>query len=73
LAVPKEGDANKEFCTTQRCEVEILRNAGDWVEVRGPLKGDELLIVSGIHRLTNGMMVRVEQQEISLPGDLKKE
>ena len=73
LAMPKEDDASKGFCTTQRCEVEILRNAGDWVEIRGPLQGDEWLIVSGIHRLTNGIVVRVEQQEISLPSDLKKE
>lgn len=74
LATSKEDDVGgDELSRVQRCEVEVLRNAGEWVEIRGPLKGDENLVVSGIHRLTHGQLVRVEQQLVSVPSNLDAE
>ena len=68
LAKSSTNDTADEFATVERCEVEVLRNAGEWVEVRGPLKGDECLVVRGIHRLTHGQVVRVEAQLVSVPS-----
>lgn len=73
LATPQIDEAGSEISRVQRCEVEVLRNAGDWVEIRGPLKGDERLVVSGIHRLTHGQLVRAEQQLVSVPTNLDAE
>jgi multidrug efflux pump subunit AcrA (membrane-fusion protein) len=73
LATPQLDEAGGEISRVQRCEVEVLRNAGDWVEIRGPLKGDERLVVSGIHRLTHGQLVRAEQQLVSVPTNLDAE
>ena len=70
LAKSQTDDSANAFATVERCEVEVLRNAGDWVEIRGPLKGDERLVVRGIHRLTHGQVVRVEAQLVSVPSGL---
>jgi multidrug efflux pump subunit AcrA (membrane-fusion protein) len=69
LAVSQPDSSGKGLSIAQRCEVEVLRTVGDWVEIGGPVKGDERLIVSGIHRLTNGQLVQVVQQSLSVPSD----
>jgi multidrug efflux pump subunit AcrA (membrane-fusion protein) len=69
LAVGQPDLSETALALAQRCEVEVLRTVGDWVEIRGPLKGDERLIVSGTHRLTNGQLVQAVQQSLIVPSD----
>ncbi|MBX3421942.1 MAG: HlyD family efflux transporter periplasmic adaptor subunit [Pirellulaceae bacterium] len=60
IARPEEQPAttaNAVECTAQACQVELLRTTGRWSQVQGTLSDDDLLIVSGVHRLTAGQKV----------------
>ncbi len=43
----------------ERSQVELLRSQGDWSEVRGSISEDDLLIVEGQHRISDGEAVAV--------------
>lgn len=68
LAVPIETEPSSDVALVQRCEVEVLQHSGDWVEIAGPIQGDESVVIQGTHRLTPGQTVRVKEQALSVPS-----
>ena len=41
-------------------QVELVRTAGEWSQLQGPLAGSDLLILEGTHRVTEGQKVRCD-------------
>jgi RND family efflux transporter MFP subunit len=45
----------------ERRQVEMLKSRGEWSEVRGPLDGYDLIVIDGVHFLTDGQSVNIRQ------------
>ncbi len=66
IAVPVQGPEMANNSSTlpshkiERRQVELLRSQGEWTEVRGPIAANELLVVEGSHRVTQGQFVATD-------------
>jgi len=59
-AVPPASDdlqAPTGEAIAQPVQVELLRSSGDWSQVQGAFRGDEWLVLNGLHRITPGQRV----------------